>query len=146
MLSLHEWAARWGIPEAALRDFIPESVPGATGSESKAQADIQMAVARAGGRLLRNNSGAATDPSGRPVRFGLGNTSAAVNRAMKSSDLIGWLPDGRFLAIEVKAPGWKYRGTPREQAQLNFIKLVIAFGGWAQFATCVEDLKWITEI
>ncbi len=42
---------------------------------------------------------------------------------------------GQFLAREVKKPGWKYRGTAEERAQLHFINLVNTAGGDAAFAT-----------
>jgi hypothetical protein len=102
--------------------------------ESDAQNRIRIEAARHGLMLWRNNSGALADKDGRLVRFGLGNDSPTVNRVIKSSDLIG-LYRGRFVAVEVKPLGWKYTGTEREVAQLNYINLVKKHGGIACFAT-----------
>lgn len=91
--------------------------------------------------LFRNNSGAMTDAKGRSVRFGLGNDSQALCRKRKSSDLIGvWSPYGVFIAIEVKRPGWTFKGTPREVAQQNFINEINESGGIAFFASSWKDV------
>jgi hypothetical protein len=115
-------------------------------TESAAQANVRLEASQKGARLWRNNLGATTDSRGNFFRYGLANDSAAVNKTMKSSDLIGILPIvilpehvghifGQFLAREMKAPGWKYTGTEREVAQLNFINLINDLGGNAAFAT-----------
>lgn len=98
-----------------------------------------LAADASGCALWRNNSGAATGPDGRPVRYGLGNVSAQLCRVWKSSDWIGIGPGGLFLAVEAKSPGWLYRGTPHERAQLAFINNVRRMGGIAGFATCEGD-------
>jgi hypothetical protein len=85
-----------------------------------------------------------------PVRYGLGNDSAKLNKKFKSSDLIGltpvtvrWQDVGRvfgvFTAIETKKPGWTYQGTEREAGQLFFINAIKARGGTGGFATCPAD-------
>jgi hypothetical protein len=69
-----------------------------------------------------------------------------MNSAIKSSDLIGLQPVlitaqhvgsifGQFVAREVKGPRWRYAGTPREQAQLQFLTIVLSLGGDAKFTT-----------
>jgi hypothetical protein len=91
--------------------------------------------------LFRNNVGVLKDARGVPIRFGLANDSARVNQRIKSSDLVGMAPDGRFLAVETKAPGWAFGGSQREEAQLRFLNLIRARGGVGTFATSVEDLE-----
>lgn len=110
-------------------------------SEAAAQADIREAAAWLGIVLFRNNSGALKDDTGRLIRYGLGQDSAAVRKLYRSSDLIGWHePSGRFVSIEVKAPGWLRPSGERELAQERWIQAVRRAGGIAGFATCVEDL------
>jgi len=139
---LTEWALKWRIPPAALQDLVATvsilAEPGSTGSEADVQARVRLAASKRGIRLWRNNSGVAQDEKGRVVRFGLCNDSARMNETIKSSDLIGIGPGGKFIAREVKAPGWKYTGTKREQAQLKFITLVNSMGGDAKFVSGVE--------
>jgi len=149
-MTLSDWAARWNIPAAALDDLrrtltdVP-AAPGA-GSESAAQAAIRLEAPAKGCVLWRNNVGAYCDERGRWVRYGLANESKAVNKRVKSADLIGIrpvliLPDhvgsiiGQFISREVKAPGWTYAGTEREEAQARWAEIVTSYGGDAKFAT-----------
>ena len=118
-------------------------------SESNVQAREQLAAARRGDWLLRNNSGAFFDKTGRLVRFGLGNISAKVNEVMKSSDLIGIkrvliTPEmvgtvvGQFYARECKPEGWIFDpNDEHETAQKKFIDKVNELGGDAAFTTGV---------
>lgn len=119
-------------------------------SESRIQSLVVLEATRLGVWPLRNNSGAFTDPTGRLVRYGLGNTSKQLNKVMKSSDLIGIEPViitpemvgytiGRMWARECKAEGWHYTGTPREVAQKNFIDKINSLGGNAAF--CADPSK-----
>ena len=156
---LNAWAKRHSISEEAfyelfeaLRIVVPESSTHLYPNHSEAaiQQLIRLEAARRGGRLWRNNSGAAQEAeTGRIIRYGLGNDSKKVNGVMKSSDLIGITPVdcpcgrkyGVFTAYEVKAPGWSLRPSDnRAQAQLNFIRLVLSLGGYARFATSPEDV------
>lgn len=106
-----------------------------------------------GFRLFRNNSGALLDKRGIPVRFGLGNTSAAVNEQVKSSDYLGWRPllitpemvgdvIAQFASVEFKEEGWtpapptNRAAFAHEQAQRKWIDLVLADGGYGEF--CCE--------
>ena len=96
-----------------------------------------------GGALWRNNSGACFDQTGRMVRYGLGNVSKKLNDVWKMPDYCGIAPGGQFAGIEWKRPGWVYRATPREVAQLNAILNVRALGGVAGFATSIEEMERI---
>lgn len=101
--------------------------------------------------LMRNNSGALPDENGRPVRYGLGNISKQMNEVLKSSDEIGMTsviitPEmvgqkiAVFTAVECKKPGWKFNPKDkRESAQKNFIDMVLNAGGYAGFASCVDE-------
>lgn len=148
-----EWAAVWGVPQAALQDLIArltmaDHAPAEAGrSEAAVQADIRLAAAKRGDLVLwRNNSGALTDDTGRLIRFGLGNDSAAANKRMKSADLIGiHRPSGRFVSIEVKRPGWKHSdASERDRAQAAWAATVAAMGGVALRVTsalAIRDLE-----
>ncbi len=82
-----------------------------------------------------------------PVRFGLGNVSARINKVRKSSDLIGWTCKGLFIAVETKKPGWKFNPNHADHiAQLNFIEYVIRSGGIGCFATCWYDVYYRLSI
>lgn len=127
----------------SLSDFQPND-------ESEVQQLIQAEGPYHNCILLRNNSGAFTDATGRTVRYGLGNLSKKQNETTKSSDLIGITvititPDmvgkkiGVFTAVEVKNPKWKPTHSPRERAQSNFIEWVKLHGGIAGFANSVID-------
>jgi hypothetical protein len=113
--------------------------------ESTLQSAVRAEAARLGVYLWRNNSGVLPDKRGVPVRFGLGNDSQRINAVLKSSDLIGITPGGRFVAIECKAPGWIGVRTDRERAQEAFIDLVRAQGGIAGFVTSLEDLRCLLQ-
>lgn len=153
MTVLSTWAAAWRIPPEALLDLQmrlgvlnPAPVRGEGASESAVSSGVRLEVAARGAHVFRNNVGVLQDETGRPVRFGLANDSAALNRRFKSSDLIGWSPVvvqpwmvgttiAQFLSLEVKHGGWRYSGTPREVAQLNWLSLVISAGGRGAFVS-----------
>ena len=124
--------------------------------ESSVQQRIRLAAADMGIELWRNNSGACQDLTGRLIRYGLANESKALNEAIKSSDLIGILPEdvqivgrglvriGVFLAIECKPTGWIFQvDDKRATAQAKFHDIVRSAGGVAGFATSVEDFRKI---
>lgn len=151
-LALTEWAVRHGVTPAALADLVatlhaPVAMrAGAADSEGAVQAEARIGYGKLGYKLYRNNVGVLPDKRDVPVRFGLANDSAKLNAHFKSSDLIGWRPVtilptmvgsviAQFASLEVKRPGWTYKGDAREQAQLNWINLVLADGGYASFVT-----------
>lgn len=117
-------------------------------NESLIQTKIRLVYSERGWRLWRNNVGAFKTEDGRFIRYGLCNDSAAMNKRLKSSDLIGIRPVritedmvgqiiGQFAAVECKPPGWQYRGTDRERAQLRFLDLVLSLGGYGRFESDV---------
>ena len=119
--------------------------------EQDLQQLIRAEASAAGGVLWRNNVGALPDSRGKWVRYGLANDSAAMNARVKSSDLIGIEPVlitpemvgsriGRFIAREIKRPGWRWSGSAREVAQLRYMSLVVQMGGNACFAAGVGTL------
>ena len=159
MTILHTWAAAWRIPPEALADLrarldmegaAHESI-GAPKSEAAVSNDVRLEASQKGLRLFRNNVGAMQDETGRVVRYGLANDSKAMNEKVKSGDLIGIRPVlitpnhvgttiGQFVSREIKAGDWRYSGTPREMAQMNWAVLIGTFGGDASFATGVGTL------
>ena len=156
-MSINDWAAKWGVPLAAIQELSliyseqPVSTGAPNGSEAEAQQRIRLRASELGIRLWRNNCGACQDVTGRHIRYGLANESKKLNKKIKSSDLIGITPyiiqahdvgkvAGLFTSIEVKKPGWEYKGTEREQAQWNWLALVGSLGGRAMFATGPEVL------
>ncbi len=86
------------------------------------------------------------------MRWGLANDSAALNKQMKSADLICAIPReigpehvgttiAQFGSIEVKAPGWVFNaGDEHLQAQANWNALITKIGGYACFSTGEIDL------
>lgn len=119
-------------------------------SESEIQQAIQIEGPKYNCFLMRNNSGALKDQTGRLVRYGLGNISKQHNDRIKSSDLVGFtIIEGKavFTAIEVKKADWKPDMLDaRETAQNNFIQWVRKAGGIAGFATSVEQFKRILGV
>jgi hypothetical protein len=150
-MNINEWAEHWGIRQEALDDLKTRlcgltsapALAGVTGTEAGAVSHIRLEASRKGMRLWRNNTGAVYDERGNFIRYGLANESEKISKVLKSSDLIGIRPVkltngatiGQFVAREVKRPGWGYTGTEREVAQYNFLLLIAAMGGDAQFTT-----------
>lgn len=124
-------------------------------TETPAQQQVRLAMARMGALMYRNNTGAFQDETGRWIRYGLANDSKQMNERIKSSDLIGGVPItiqphhvgqtfAILTAIECKRPGWHLTpGDKRGQAQKRFIDLVVGIGGFAGFATGPDDLAGI---
>ena len=122
--------------------------------EQHASKVVRLRASSLGMKLMRNNSGAYQDDTGRLIRFGLGNESKRVNDHIKFGDYIGWTPItitpemiGKTVAvftnIEIK-PGEKgvknalrkaeNKPESREAGQLRAINLVREAGGIAWFA------------
>lgn len=147
-----DWAYRWNIPLAAVLElrelFVMENLPinesHKEATEALVQSLVRIEAAQKGLKLWRNNVGALRDERGVPVRFGLGNDSASLNKVIKSGDLIGWRSlvitpahvgsrIAQFVSRECKRPDWKYTATERERAQLRWAETVVADGGDAAF-------------
>jgi len=124
--------------------------------EGTVSQEIQIQAMHHACNLMRNNSGACVDNTGRLVRYGLGNISKAQTAQIASSDLIGITkivvtPDmvgqtlGIFTAVEVKKELWnpEKKLSGREKAQQAFINWVKTNGGFAGFANSVDKLKEI---
>lgn len=137
---------------AALRAIIQDmqnhgvitDTSGTHGTEQALQQFLRVEAPKRGARLYRNNNGACQDDDGRHIRYGLGNDSKKLNDQWKSSDLIGIAGDGKFLAVEVKKPGWHLTpGDKRGQAQARFIETVRSMGGKAGFVQSIQDFERI---
>ena len=123
--------------------------------ESATTTHIRLDAARHGAHLWRNNCGAYQDITGRWVRYGLCNESKEQSKEVKSSDFIGITPVvitpdmvgktiGVFTAVETKATGWKLvPSDERGLAQQKFHDIVKNSGGFAGFASTIEELRRI---
>lgn len=109
-------------------------------SETAIQNEIRLEASEKGGRLWRNNVGATYTKDGDFLRYGLANDSSAINKQIKSADLIGIRPIlitadmvgltiGQFVSREVKAASWRYTGNERDRAQLAWAELILSLGG-----------------
>jgi len=142
MSALYELDHIFGLSPSAAFSRIEDNPH----TESYVQSLVRLEAGRKGVKLWRNNVGVLNDETGRPVRYGLGNDSPALNKAIKSGDLIGWrsiiiTPDlvgtkiAQFVSRECKRPNWNFSGTDREKAQLRWAEVVNADGGNACFVT-----------
>ena len=129
-------------------------------SEAWAQQKARFDVSQQGAMAWRNNNGATATKTQTccpkcsfnftikqpPIRYGLANDSQKLNEKIKSSDLILAIPRvivpqmvgstiAQFGAIECKRPGWGYKGTEAEVAQLAWLQLIAKIGGYATFST-----------
>lgn len=155
-LSLTAWATRHHVGHDALDELSAllgtVDIAEGSASEARVQSQVRLAAPAAGMRLWRNNVGVLKDERGVPVRYGLANDSPALNKRLKSSDLIGWrrLPVtpamvgthvAQFVALECKREGWRPSPTDaHEAAQRAWLTLVTVDGGVGKFVTGVESL------
>lgn len=156
MISLTEWAVKWGVPPEALRELaaVSHEMDGSKHtSESAVQANVRLKATSHHIHAWRNNVGAgwvrgSPHNSGEAsfMRWGLANDSKLLNAKLKSADLIGIKPRlilpsdvgsilGQFWSRECKPAKWRYTGTEREVAQLRWVTLINASGGDAAFTT-----------
>lgn len=156
-MDYNEWAARWPQAAAELGILLGAIDHGhadnqTARSEGAIQALARRRIAAQGAMSWRNNVGATPakcphcKTPQQPVRYGLANDSAKLNKQIKSSDLILAIPRtitpdmvgtriAQFGSVECKRPGWKYTGTEREVAQRKWLELVASLGGYACFST-----------
>ena len=86
--------------------------------------EIMVALCQAGCFVLRTNSGVYYDSKGNRVRVGFKGLS----------DLIGYRPDGKFFALEVKTPAGR-----ASKEQYEFIENCWRGGAIAGFVRSVND-------
>jgi hypothetical protein len=148
-MDIKQWAARWAIPEEALKELNGVEYADVLAdplSEAATQNLCRLSAQGQGARLWRNNVGAYIDARGVPVRYGLCNESKKINKKLKSSDLIGIKPVliepvhvgstiGQFVARECKAANWQYKGNQHEAAQMHFLTIINSLGGDGKFST-----------
>lgn len=100
--------------------------------------EIMLALSQAGCTVWRNTTGTAY--RGRVVHKDSASVTLAEPRVIVfglcvgSADIIGMAPDGRFLAVEVKA-----KADRPSAEQRRFIDHVNSHGGLAGFARSVQD-------
>jgi hypothetical protein len=154
-MNIVEWLEAYGMPRAnipaaiqALAAAYVHTGPAEDGMlESEVQKRVRLEGAKLGVHLWRNNVGAGKlADGGRFIRFGLANDSPALNKVVKSGDLIGGrpilvTPDMvgttvlRFTSREIKRAGWKFSGTLEECAQLQWCNLINSLGGDAKIVS-----------
>ncbi len=98
-------------------------------SEAEVSAAIQVRASQVGARLWRNQAGKYQLKDGRWLSSGLFEGAP---------DLVGLLPDGRFLAIEVKSKTG--RPTP---AQVHAIEFLRSMGAVAAICRSVEEFDLV---
>lgn len=156
MSQLSDWANDWCVSDDAMAalyqimGFKPDTPVELEGkNEAYVQSAVRLAAPMAAMTLFRNNVGALKDERGVPIRFGLGNDTAALNKVFKTGDLAGWqsgwfrdyetlepVKVAVFAMAECKKAGWKMTPTnAHEIAQLRAINMVQAGGGIACFTT-----------
>lgn len=165
MTNYQQWAARHPQAAAELNQILdavsrPIHRMVAGKSEAWAQQQARLKIAKTGAMAWRNNVGATPTKiptfcpkcghqyqiKQTPIRYGLANDSQKLNAQIKSSDLILAIPRtvtpamvgttiAQFGAVECKRPGWTYRGTEAEIAQLAWLQLIVKVGGYASFST-----------
>lgn len=131
-------------------------------SETVVQQQTMLKVAQIG-QVWRNNVGACVDQSGRQIRYGLANTSAQMNKEIKSSDLICIIPVqitqemvgkviGVFTALECKHAGWTFPNPTnkaeyeRASAQAKFHDIVRKAGGFAGFVSDPDQIYGVMQL
>ena len=120
-------------------------------TEAAIQKRVMFEATRLGLRVLRNNRGqfytidcvkaliaAALSLNLQRIKEAIRNLRQvrAGLEADGSSDLIGWTPDGKFVALEIKTP--EGRVTPEQQ---HFLDTITKAGGFACVVRDENNLK-----
>jgi hypothetical protein len=104
--------------------------------ESVVLAGCLRYLEKAGIYHWRNSTGAVRIAPGRFIRFG----------KVGSSDIEGILPGGRFLAVEVKAPGGRL--SPEQRQFLAEVQalggLAVTVRGWRELAEALREAGYVT--
>lgn len=125
-------------------------------SEAQVQADVRLRAPSLRMHLFRNNNGVLKDASGRPVRYGLANDSKALNKVVKSADLIGGTEVTitqemvgktilQFTSVETKPE--EFNGPigkdeiERYEAQVAWANFINSLGGRAFIVTDARQLR-----
>lgn len=158
---VHDWAHQWRIPPAALTDLQNRLVAKSTMacantdkplSEAGVQSRVRLEAAEKDVRLFRNNVGAGQLINGSFVRWGLANDSEAINKEIKSSDLVGWRKVliepahvgthiAKTVLRECKKEGWVYDPTNQHDvAQMNWAMMAAYDGCDVAIVTGVGSL------
>lgn len=103
-------------------------------TESDIQRDILTYLKRRRIFHWRNNVGGSYR-NGRYVAYGVAG----------AGDIIGVLPGGKFLSIEVKAPGKDTTAKKRKEAQAAFRDAINTAGGVAIVARSLDDVRRVIE-
>lgn len=166
MTAYQTWRQRHPQAAAELEGMLaaipaPDPEAAADHSEAWAQQQARMSIARQGSKAWRNNVGGSKVKEQHrcpacnfsfqvnipPIRWGLANDSAKLNKVIKSSDLILAIPRlitpqmvgstiAQFGGVETKRPGWVFNPKdPHEVAQANWGHLLVSIGGFFRFST-----------
>lgn len=157
-MNFYEWAVSEGLTLEQIRSFQhhvgvydERLTDGEGASEAAVLARCKVRASKMGGRLWRNNKGAAYLQDGTFLRYGILNDSKRISDEIKSSDLIGGYPlvitadmvgstVCQLWLVEVKKEDWHFSDDPHDNAQLKFLELGLAMGARATFATSEDDI------
>lgn len=152
---LDEWAQRWALPQQAIDELQQITANYSDGDSTKSEAAVasecRLELNMRGIITMRNNVGVLDDKKGRPVRFGLCNETAGMNKVIKSSDDICIIPYvvkpqdvgrklGVFLGVEHKERSWNFTGEGRETPQANFQRMLANVGAVGVFANSAKSV------
>jgi hypothetical protein len=157
-MTFFEWAVSAGLSMEQIRSYQTHLgtyderlTDGEGASEASVLARCKVRASKMGGRLWRNNKGAAYLQDGTFLRYGILNDSKRISDEIKSSDLIGGYPllitpamvgttVCQLWLVECKKEDWHFGADDHDNAQLKFLELGLAMGARATFATSEDDI------